>query len=83
MKKSYFGICRIATINQRDNNSLSNQKKQIQKYCKDNVINLIGFIEEINSGSKGLERKHIKELQSYIDDGIVDGIVFLKYDRLG
>ena len=83
MEKGYFGICRVSTINQRDNNSLSNQKKQIQTYCKDNGINLIGFIEEVESGSRGLERKGIKELQSYIDDGIVEGCVFLKYDRLG
>ena len=81
--KGYFGICRISTINQKDNNSLSNQKKQIQTYCKNNGINLIGFIEEIESGNRGLERKGMKELQSYIEDGIVDGVVFLKYDRVG
>ena len=63
--KGYFGICRISTINQKDNNSLSNQKKQIQTYCKNNGLNLIGFIEEIESGSRGLERKGIKELQTY------------------
>ena len=71
MNKGYFGICRVSTINQKDNNSLSNQKKQIQTYCKNNGINLIGIIEEVESGSKGLERKGIKELQSYIEDGIV------------
>jgi len=81
--KGYFGICRISTINQKDNNSLSNQKKQIQTYCKNNGLNLIGFIEEIESGSRGLERKGIKELQTYIEDGIVEGVCFLKYDRLG
>jgi len=83
MDKGYFGICRVSTINQKDNNSLSNQKKQIQIYCKDNRINLIGFIEEIESGNMGLERKGIKELQSYIEDGIVEGVCFLKYDRVG
>ena len=83
MDKGYFGLCRVSTINQKDNNSLSNQKKEIQTYCKNNGINLIGFIEEIESGSKGLERKGIKELQSYIEDGIVEGVCFLKYDRVG
>jgi len=81
--KGYFGLCRVSTINQKDNNSLSNQKKQIQTYCKNNGINLIGFIEEIESGNKGLERKGILELQSYIEDGIVEGVCFLKYDRVG
>ena len=81
--KGYFGLCRVSTINQKDNNSLSNQKKQIQTYCKNNGINLIGCIEEIESGSKGLERKCIKELQSYIEDGIVDGVIFNRYDRIG
>ena len=81
--KGYFGICRISTINQKDNNSLSNQKKQIQTYCKNNGINLIGFIEEIESGNRGLERKGIKELQSYIEDGIVEGVIFNRYDRVG
>jgi len=83
MNKGYFGLIRVSTINQKDNNSLSNQKKQIQTYCNSNGINLIGFIEEVESGSKGLERKGIKELQSYIEDGIVEGVVFLKYDRVG
>ena len=83
MNKGFFGIVRISTITNKDNNSLPNQKKQITKYCKDNGLNLIGFIEEIESGNKGLDRKGIKELQQYIEDGIVDGVVFLKYDRLG
>jgi site-specific DNA recombinase len=83
MNKGFFGIVRISTITNKDNNSLPNQKKVITKYCKDNGLNLIGFIEEIESGNKGLERKGIKELKQYIEDGIVDGVVFLKYDRLG
>ena len=69
MEKGYFGICRISTINQRDNNSLSNQKKQIQTYCKNNGINLIGFIEEVESGSRVLDSKGIKDyLEIKIED---------------
>ena len=82
MNKGFLGIVRISTITNKDNNSLPNQKKVITKYCKDNGLNLIGFIEEIESGNKGLERKGIKELKQYIEDGIVDGVCFLKYDRL-
>ena len=47
------------------------------------VVDPVKLIEEIESGNKGLGRKGIKELQQYIEDGIVDGVVFLKYDRLG
>ena len=65
MDKGYFGLCRVSTINQKDNNSLSNQKKQIQTYCKNNGINLIGFIEEIESGNlkKGLWAKAFSEAE--------------------
>ncbi len=81
--KGYFGIIRVSSIGQTKGTSLQIQKSKITDYCKLNEINLIGFIEEVESGVKGLERRGITELKQYIEDGIVDGVVFLKYDRLG
>ena len=41
-----IGLCRVSSISQKDNTSLSNQKRMIKDYCKMYGIKLSNVISE-------------------------------------
>ena len=60
-----IGLCRISSVNQKDNTSLSNQKKMIEDYCKMYGIELSNIISECYSGTTS-NRNGLNELKELV-----------------
>ena len=76
-----IGLCRISSVNQKDNNSLSNQKKMIKDYCKMYGIELSNIISECYNGTTS-NRNGLNELKGLVENGNVKSVVVMKLDRL-
>ena len=76
-----LGLCRISSVSQKDNTSLSNQKKMIRDYCKMYGIELSNIISECYSGTTS-NRNGLNELQELVENGNVESVVVMKLDRL-
>ena len=61
-----IGLCRVSSISQKDNTSLSNQKKMIKDYCKMYGIKLSNVISECFSGTTS-DRSGLNELKKLVD----------------
>ena len=59
-----IGLCRISSVSQKDNTSLSNQKKMIRDYCKMYGIELSNIISECYSGITS-NRNGLNELRNW------------------
>ena len=71
-----IGLCRISSISQKDNTSLSNQKKMIKDYCKMYGITLTEIISECFSGTTS-NRNGLNELKELVEGGNVESARFL------
>ena len=79
-----YGLCRVSTIGQKDNTSLSFQKKRIYDYASLFEMDVIDIITETESGSKSLdERSGLSKLKRLVEVGECDTIIVNKIDRLG
>ena len=76
-----IGLCRISSVSQKDNTSLSNQKKMIRDYCKMYGIELSNIISECYSGTTS-NRNGLKELKELVENGNVESVVVMKLVRL-
>ena len=76
-----IGLCRISSVSQKDNTSLSNQKKMIEDYCKMYGIELSNIISECYSGTTS-NRNGLNELKELVENGNVESVVVMKLDRL-
>jgi DNA invertase Pin-like site-specific DNA recombinase len=76
-----IGLIRVSSIGQKDNTSLSNQKKMINEYCSIYSIELDEIIEEIYTGTTS-DRDGLNHLKSLIENGDVESVVVMKLDRL-
>jgi len=76
-----IGLIRISGMSQKDNTSLSNQKKMINEYCSIYSIELDEIIEEIYTGTTS-DRDGLNHLKSLIENGDVESVVVMKLDRL-
>ena len=76
-----IGLCRISSVSQKDNTSLSNQKKMIKDYCKMYGIELSNIISECYSGTTS-NRNGLNELKGLVENGNVKSVVVMKLDRL-
>lgn len=86
MKSSIYiyGLSRISSLSQKDNTSLSFQKKRIEDYCKVYDYKLVDILVEMESGGKDVdERSGLSKLKSLIESGHCDTIIVNKIDRLG
>ena len=75
------GLCRISSVNQKDNTSLSNQKKMIKDYCKMYGIEFSKIISECYSGTTS-NRNGLNELKELVENRNVEIVVVMKLDRL-
>ena len=75
------GLCRISSVSQKDNTSLSNQKKMIKDYCKMYGIELSNIISECYSGTTS-NRNGLNKLKGLVENGDVKSVVVMKLDRL-
>ena len=76
-----IGITRVSSIGQKDNTSLSNQKRMITEYCSVYDIQLDDIIEEVYTGTTS-NRDGLNHLKSLVNDGVVKSVVVMKLDRL-
>lgn len=76
-----IGLIRVSSIGQKDNTSLSNQKKMINDYCSVYSIELDEIIEEVYTGTTS-DRDGLNHLKSLIENGDVESVVVMKLDRL-
>ena len=76
-----IGLCRISSISQKDNTSLSNQERMIKDYCKMYGIELTNIISEVFSGTTS-NRNGLNELRDLVDEGKVESVIVMKLDRL-
>ena len=79
--KMNIALCRISSISQKDNTSLSNQKKMIKDYCKMYGIILTKVISECFSGTTS-NRNGLNELRELVESGNVESVIVMKLDRL-
>ena len=76
-----IGITRVSSLGQKENTSLSNQKKMITEYCSVYNIQLDEIIEEVFTGTTS-DRDGLNRLKSLVNDGVVKSVVVMKLDRL-
>ena len=76
-----IGLCRVSSISQKDNTSLSNQKKMIKDYCKMYGIKISNVISECFSGTTS-NRSGLNELKKLVENGNVESVIVMKLDRL-
>ena len=76
-----IGITRVSSIGQKDNTSLSNQKRMITEYCSVYDIQLDDIIEEVYTGTTS-NRDGLNHLKTLVNDGVVKSVVVMKLDRL-
>ena len=76
-----IGLIRVSSFGQKDNTSLSNQKKMINEYCSIYSIELDEIIEEVYTGTTS-NRDGLNYLKSLIENGDVESVVVMKLDRL-
>ena len=74
-------LCRVSSISQKDNTSLSNQKRMIKDYCKMYGIKLSNVISECFSGTTS-NRSGLNELKNLVENGNVESVIVMKLDRL-
>ena len=60
-----IGLCRLSSISQKDNTSLSNQKRMIKDYCMMYGIKLPNAISECFSGTTS-NRSGLNELKNLV-----------------
>ncbi|WP_052123996.1 recombinase family protein [Ureibacillus manganicus] len=79
------GYVRVSTEKQLDNTSIAKQKEEIEKYCKNNDLQLVRIFDE---GAKSAEsfknRPEFKELYSFVFDkqNRIDYVVVYDSDRI-
>ena len=79
-----YGLTRVSTLSQKDNTSLSFQKKRIEDYCKVYDFKLARIFVEMESGGKDVDdRTGLSKLKSLIENGDCNTIIVNKIDRLG
>ena len=76
-----IGLCRISSMSQKDNSSISHQKKMIRDYCKMYNLSVDEIITEIYSG-KTSNRDGLNHLRKLVDEGKVKSVIVMKLDRL-
>ena len=69
-----IGLCRVSSISQKDNTSLSNQKRMIKDYCNMYGIELSNIISECYSGTTS-NRNELNELTELVENGNVESVV--------
>lgn len=83
--KSVVGYVRISSDSQKDNTSITEQKKRIQAYCTSQDWKLKEiFVDEAKSGSKIDERIEYAKMLKFAQEksNQVDAIVVFKSDRI-
>ena len=76
-----IGLCRISSVSQKDNTSLSNQKKMIKDYCKTYGIELSNINSECYSGTTS-NGSGLNELRELVQNRNVESVVVMKLYRL-
>ena len=76
-----IGLIRVSSISQKENTSLSNQKKMINDYCSIYSIELDDIIEEVYTGTTS-DRDGLNYLRSLVENRKVESVVVMKLDRL-
>ena len=76
-----IGLCRVSSISQKDNTSLSNQKRMIKDYCTMYGIKLSNVISECFSGTTS-NRSGLNELKNLVENRNVESVIVMKLDRL-
>ena len=76
-----IGLCRVSSVGQKDNTSLSNQKKMIKDYCSVYSIQLDKIIEEVFTGTTS-DRDGLNDLKCLVENKQVESIIVMKLDRL-
>ena len=76
-----IGMTRISSVGQKENTSLSNQKKMITDYCSIYNIELDEIIEEVFTGTTS-DRDGLNRVKSFVEQGVVKSVVVMKLDRL-
>jgi site-specific DNA recombinase len=82
MKRRAIIYTRVSTDEQNNGYSPSDQKDKLHKYCEKNNIEIVGFYHDDESG-KSFNRPQWINIMQFIkkNNGYVDNILFLKWDR--
>jgi site-specific DNA recombinase len=75
------GYIRVSSESQRENTSLTEQRKKIEAYCYAFGHELIRVFEEVGSGKDAGDRPEFQSALAMVRDS-ADGIVSVKLDRI-
>lgn len=80
----YIGYCRVSDIKQKEEgHSIDAQKNVITKYAKDKGYELIKIYTEQVSGTTACsERNEFKKVIEDLKNGVANGLIVTKFDRL-
>ena len=78
--KSALLYARVSTDEQRENYSLSTQKKRLYEFCENHKIKVLEYFEESYT-STTFNRPEINKLFAFIKKNKPDYILFYKWDR--
>jgi DNA invertase Pin-like site-specific DNA recombinase len=82
MYKRFVAYLRVSTDEQgEDGLSMISQQARITMYCSLYNLELVDIIKEVKSG-KTLDRPGLQEALKQLQDGMVDGLICAKLDRL-
>ena len=79
--KLNYGLIRVSSSSQKDNTSLSHQRKSILGYCKYHQIDLEDMFEEVMTGTHS-NRFGLNRIRDLVYDDKVAAVVVFKLDRL-
>ncbi|WIV10558.1 recombinase family protein [Proteiniborus sp. MB09-C3] len=83
-KRPYvWGYARLSRDDDKEQNSLTNQKGIIKDYAESNKYDLVDIMEDDNVSGMTFDRDGISLLKDLIDEGLVDIILVKDLSRLG
>jgi len=78
-----IGYVRVSTEDQAINGvSLDAQQDKIRQYCELYDLELVGIKIDAGKTAKNLDRQGLQDCLTMLDNGLVEGIIILKLDRL-
>lgn len=82
-KKDAYGYVRLSRDDDKEQNSLTNQKRIIMDYASRNGYNLIRIFEDDNISGMTFDRDGIYDLKDAIEERSVDAVLVKDLSRLG
>lgn len=78
-----YGYVRLSRDEDKEQNSLSNQKKILMDYAKQNGYNIVKIFQDDNVSGMTFDREGLDELKDLVEEGEVDILLVKDLSRIG